>query len=107
MGATVTVGCKLPHGLIAEVGKESVTFLGSNASELIGGHGITENVSKAFWDAWVAQMSDWFEPLKQGFIFAYESEKSTYSKAKEMAKEKTGFEQLIPKDPNNGVKPAE
>ena len=68
MGATVTVGCKLPHGLVAEVGKESVTFLGINSTELIGGHGITENVPKDFWDAWVAKVSPWFLPLKNGVI---------------------------------------
>lgn len=107
MGATVTVGCKLPHGLVAEVGKESVTFLGINSTELIGGHGITENVPKDFWDAWVAKVSPWFLPLKNGVIFAFENEKSTTAKAKEMAKQATGFEGLKPNDPKNGVKTAE
>jgi hypothetical protein len=107
MGATVTVGCKLPHGLIAEVGDKSFTFNGANDSDLIGGHGITYDVPKDFWDAWVAQVSAWFVPFKNKLVFAHESEKSVTSQAKEMAKEITGFEGLKPNDPKNGVKTAE
>lgn len=41
---TVTVGCKLPNGLIIEVGGQSVELNGANASNIIGGHGITYDV---------------------------------------------------------------
>ena len=38
--ATVIVGCKLPHGLHAELGGKVVTLAGSNSSSIIGGFGI-------------------------------------------------------------------
>ena len=48
---TVTVGCKLPNGLIIEVGGQSVELNGANASNIIGGHGITRDVDADLFNA--------------------------------------------------------
>lgn len=43
MAETVTVGCKLPNGLILEQGAYKVELNGSNSSIVVGGYGLTEN----------------------------------------------------------------
>ena len=95
MAATVTVGCKLPNGIILELGNKSVAIKGSNSSVLIGGHGITENVDKEFFEAWLAKNTG-LQFVKAELIFAHEKPASTAAQAKERAKEKTGLEPLSP-----------
>ena len=56
--ATITVGCKLPHGIHMDIDSKRVTLNGANASSVIGGHGITENVDKEFFDKWMSQRKD-------------------------------------------------
>ncbi|HFC8465373.1 TPA: hypothetical protein ACFP4A_000636 [Neisseria subflava] len=82
---TVTVGCKLPNGLIIEVGGRSVELNGANASNTIGGHGITYNVDADFFNAWMEAHQD-RDMVKNGFVFAHEDAKNT----KAEAREKTG-----------------
>lgn len=45
----VTVGCKLPNGLMLEVGPKQVQVAGwrNNAVKIVGGYGLTQ-VEKAF-----------------------------------------------------------
>lgn len=52
----VTVGCKLPNGLMLEVGPKQVQVAGwrNNAVKIVGGYGLTQ-VEKAFWEAWLAE----------------------------------------------------
>lgn len=52
MAEMVTVGCKLPNGLVLEVGPERVQVAGwrNNAVKIVGGYGLTQ-VEKAFWEA--------------------------------------------------------
>src|SRR5438093_12261515 len=96
--ATVTVGCKLPNGLILELSDNSgstkkVHIKGANASELVGGHGITHDVDKEFMDAWMAKNKD-LSFVKNGFLFVHGKADSAVAEAKEKAKEKTGAEPL-------------
>jgi len=107
VGATVTVGCKLPNGLIAEVGDVRIRFAGANDSDIVGGHGITEDVPKEFWDAFVAKYGGFFVPLIKGLIFAHDRTQSANAMAKERRNEKTGLEGLNPKNvQKNGVESA-
>ena len=100
--ATVTVGCKLPHGLmldITEHGKEGRRFRvkGSNAAGIIGGFGITPGVPKDLWDAWHKQHEQ-LEFVRKGLIFAYEKSTDTSARAKEVGVELTSG--MDPIDPN-------
>lgn len=100
--ATVTVGCKLSNGLIIEVGEARAVLRGTNSSTIIGGHGITENVDKALFDAWIELHKD-KEFVKKGFVFAHEKAANTAAEAKERADESTGMEPLDPEEKPVGV----
>lgn len=106
MAQTLTVGCKLPHGLQIRVGDTVVTLLGSNSSLVIGGHGITENVDKQFFDAWMAANKD-AAAVKNGLIFAHEKTGSVKAEASEKKDNKNGFEGLDPAKPAPGIAPAD
>jgi len=68
---TVTVGCKLPNGIVLHLGEKEQLINGSNSSVVIGGHGITEGVDKEFFDAWVEKNAS-LKFVKEGLIFAHE-----------------------------------
>lgn len=89
--STVTVGCKLPNGLHMDLGDKRVTLNGLHSARMIGGHGITENVDKSFFDAWVAKNAH-LEFVKLGHVFAHEKtlNAEAHAKAREMIP--TGFE---------------
>ena len=100
---TVTVGCKLPNGLIIELDEQRVVLNGANSSALIGGFGLTE-VNEALFKAWLEKHKD-YEPVKQGLIFAQEKPANAQAEAKDKAKLKSGFEGLDPKKPAEGIEP--
>jgi len=90
---TVTVGCKLPNGIVLHLGEKEQMVNGSNSSLVIGGHGITEDVDKVFFDAWMKKNAK-LKFVKDGLIFAHEETDSTKAEAKEKADVKTGLEPL-------------
>ncbi len=99
--ATVTVGCKLPHGLLLDItqhGEPQARFRvkGSNSAAIIGGFGITPGVPKDLWDRWVAKNAQ-LEFVRKGLIFAYEKSDATRGQAKDNAELSNGLE---PIDPN-------
>lgn len=100
----VIVGCKLPNGLEIHAGETVVTLKGANASNIVGGHGLTE-VDAEFWAKWIESNKD-FAPVAAGLIFANE----TYAKTKDEANEKidneSGFEGIDPANPGGSVAPA-
>lgn len=100
--ATVTVGCKIPNGLHLDLGDKRVTLNGANSSSIVGGHGITENVDKQFWDTWYAKNKS-LDFVKNGHVFADEKDVNTKAKAKEREKEKSGLERLDPDAKPDGV----
>ena len=104
---TVTVGCKLPHGLhldIVKIGEpvDRHTINGSNSSRIVGGYGITEGVPRAFWERWLEQ-SKALAMVKNGLIFAHAEAASVISKAKDGAAEINGFERIDPSKPPKGI----
>lgn len=118
MGATVTVACKLPHGLhiqIREIEKTRdgeiskgigpvVTLNGANHDEAIAGHGFTPDVDKEFFDKWLSQNKE--QPfVKNKLVFAQEKEGSAKAQAKDQKGNKTGFEGIDPQKPGDGIKP--
>lgn len=99
---TVTIGCKLPNGLVLEVGGKSVQINGANSSQVIGGHGITHNVDADLWQAWLKQNAD-RAVVKNGFVFAHDKAANAKAEAKEKTDTKTGQEPIDPNAKNNGV----
>ena len=93
MADTVTVGCKYPTGVLIQVGNMTHTINGSNSSEIFGGHGITDDVPKELWDAWLAENKN-HDLVTGGFIFAHEQRKEVKAEAKEKADNKTKAEGL-------------
>lgn len=100
--ATITVGCKLPHGIHMDLDGKRVTLNGANSAAVIGGHGITENVDKEFFDKWVGQRKD-TPMIKNGLIFAHDRAVNAQAEAKEKAGNKTGFEGLDAEKPAPGI----
>jgi len=125
MAATVSVACKLPHGLvlrvfsiverdmpvmgggvkterIAEPRAESAVVHGWSHAQnsaphctIIGGYAITDNIDKGLWDLWLSQNKD-SAMVKNGLIFANEKAESTTGKAKDGGKIQSGLERLDP-----------
>lgn len=91
--STVTIGCKYPTGVLLQVGNTTFPVNGSNSSEIFGGHGITEDVPKQLWDAWLVENKN-HDLVTGGFIFAHESRKEVKAEAKEKAANKTKAEGL-------------
>ena len=103
---TVIVGCKLPNGLIIEVGGQSVELNGANASNIIGGHGITYDVDADLFNAWMEAHQD-RDMVKNGFVFAHDKAADTKAEAAEKADNATGLEAVDPNAPNAGVTKAD
>ena len=106
--ATVTVGCKLPHGLQLDVTKPGepvrrFRVRGKNSATVIGGFGITEGVPKDLWDEWQHRNRS-MDYVKRGMIFAMGDAASTRDKAKDLAELKTGFEEIDPTKAAPGIK---
>lgn len=110
MSTTVTVGCKLPNGLLLELGKRgdekyrSVTLKGANSSAIVGGYGITEGVDKDFMDAWLKK-HQWLPAVRKGLVFVEDSVANAQAHAVEFMNEKTGLERLNPNDAPKGITP--
>ena len=100
--ASVTIGCKLPHGLFLTSGDKSVTIAGANSSRIIGGYGLTV-VDKDFWDKWSAE-NHTLILLKNGMVFVQESASKAEGQAKEQAEIKSGFEPIDIEKSSLGVK---
>lgn len=107
-GKTVVVGCKLPNGLIIEVGSPGadnywrVQLKGSNDARVIGGYGITENVDEENFGRWLKSHA--FMPaVKNGLIFVHGTVESARDCATDRKDLKHGFEAVDPKQPPKGI----
>ena len=123
MGETVTVGCKLPAGVILHLhtggerdpktgfligirvdeSKGRVRLKGSNSRTVVGGFGMTSNVPKDFWEAWKDQNKD--RPLfKNQIVFAVSDSASFGAVANELKNDaSTGLEPINPEDLPKGL----
>lgn len=96
----VVVCCKLPNGIILEMGKlgddnyTQVRLNGSNSARVVGGFGLTD-VSKEFWDAWRTKNAR-LDFVKRGFVCAYDDEASAKDASAAMGDFRTGLEPLDP-----------
>jgi hypothetical protein len=108
-GKTVTVFCKLPHGIIYELRNGKTVRLngmyGNERSPLqvsglagrdsVAGFGVTRNVDAEAWDE-IVKDHGLSAAHGNGLVFAKSDEKSGNSAAKERTAEKTGFEPYDP-----------
>lgn len=110
MSKTTVIGCRLPSGLVLEIaGKGRVELAGQRQAQerspiiLLSSddYGTTE-VDADFWEAWKKQVGPSFAPLASNAIFEVADEKSAKAKARELSREKTGFEAMSQEAP--GVK---
>jgi hypothetical protein len=104
MAETVTVGCKLPNGLVLEHQGTTVTLKGFRHPDarIIGGYGLTEGVDKDFFDAWLAAHAD--QPyVKKELVFAQGKANSAADKAKDQKEVKSGLEPLPQDKPMPGI----
>lgn len=71
-------------------------------TELPGGYAMTL-VPKSHWDAW-CRNNQGSPLLKSGMIFAHEKPREAEAKARDQATLKSGFEPLVPDEPQHRVK---
>lgn len=102
MSKTVTIGCRLPNGLILEIaGKGQVELAGQRQAQARSpiillsedDYGVTQ-VDADFWEAWKKQVGPDFAPLRSQAIFEAVDDKSVKARVRELAKEKTGHEPM-------------
>jgi len=126
-GETVTVACKLPHGLVLRVfrGIEiDVPVMGGGTRKektvepleqvytaygwshpqnaaphctILAGYALTGGIPKEHWDLWLSQNKN-SAMVKNGLIFAHASTASAKDQAKDGRTIRSGLERL---DPNN------
>ncbi|EPE4838845.1 hypothetical protein ACSIZT_004277 [Yersinia enterocolitica] len=106
MSEVLTVGCKLPNGLVLEQDGYQVELNGSNSSLVFGGYGLTEGVNKDAFDKWLSVHKD--QPyVKNDLVFAQAKTNSAQAKASENAKVKSGLEGLPQDKPMPGIEKAD
>lgn len=101
MSKTVSICCRLPSGLLLQVGNKFVELAGQRQAQerspiiLLSqnDYGVTE-VDAEFWEAWVKQVGEDYAPLKTQAIFEAANTKEVAAKVKDVKKEKTGHEPL-------------
>jgi hypothetical protein len=100
---TILIGCRLPNGLILHhpdsTKNVTVKLEGTLRPPTADGLYLpakmfaTTEVDAEFWALWKAAYVG-FPPLKNRAVFEARSDQEATGKAKEVAKEKTGFEQM-------------
>lgn len=102
MAETLTVGCKLPNGLIVEQDGYTVQLNGGNSANIVGGYGLTEGVDKDSFEKWLSIHKD--QPyVKNELVFAQAKANSAAAKAVENAEVKSGLEGLSQEKPMAGI----
>lgn len=115
MTQTVTVGCKMPAGLILEMGQlgednyKRVVIHGTNSLDsrspaprmsgmpvlpMVGGFALTPGVPKDFFEAWM-KAHDRLDVVRKGWVFAQDKLADAQAHGDLMKDTKTGFEPLI------------
>lgn len=106
MAEVVTVGCKLPNGIVLEQDGYSVVLNGANSANIVGGYGLTEGVDKDAFEKWIKTHADQAY-VRNELVFAQAKTNSAESKAKENASVKSGLEGLPQDKPAPGIEKAD
>lgn len=110
MAGKVTVGCKLPNGIILEHPMDpsiKVEIAGLNKVTIIGAGYASTDVDADFWEVW-HNANKTFSAVVSGAIFASKSSNDVKAIAKEFADRSTGLEPMKKKGDKRaaGVKTA-
>jgi hypothetical protein len=100
----ITIGCRLPSGLVLDLGDPtvpSVELAGQRQTQARSpivllseeDYGTTE-VDASFWDAFKKRVGPDFAPIKSGAIFEAKNEKEAKAIHKDIKGKKTGHEPL-------------
>lgn len=119
MGNLVSIGCKLPQGLVLEVGYsveggnlmrhadyKRIVLAGANQHSIVQGNlrtpspkdlrpGITNNVDEAVFDAWVEAHKD-TNIVKNGLVFKAKNAGEATARANDLKAKPTGMEPVDP-----------
>lgn len=106
--STVTIGCRLPSGLILDLGdptKPTVELAGQRQAQARStmillseeDYGTTV-VDQSYWEAFVNRVGPDFAPIKSGAIFVAKNEKEAKAIHKDLKGKKTGHEPLPQED---------
>lgn len=114
LNGTVTVACKLPHGLHLQLpGHPRVTVRGNaepRGADLVNyrgkpieaGYALTHGVDAAFWAQWL-KLHEKMDIVAKGFIFAHAQTQSVKSHAREYEGLMSGLEPIDPDKPGKGL----
>lgn len=101
--ANITIGCRLPSGLIIDLMKDGkkveVELAGQRQTQARSSiiilsnddYGTTE-VDASFWEEWKASVGADYAPLASGAIFEAKNTNEAGAKAKDLKDKKTGHE---------------
>jgi hypothetical protein len=117
MSTLVTVACKLPHGLVLELGKigadtyqkhviagpYTTDKAGNPASIVVNGYAFTR-VPESFWNAW-AQAHKGAAYLRNRAVYAETTDDKAKAASLSDSGTRTGFERLDPDKPMAGIEP--
>jgi len=131
MSETVTVACKLPHGLMLEIVDPAVFVdvdpkvgvqarppgerihikgcarpvgvpLSEDAPQVVGGYALTPGVPAQFWERWMEQNKN--APfVTSNLIFAHRKAGDAVAESKEKRAVRSGLEGLTPDKPAPGI----
>lgn len=115
--ATITIGCRLPNGLILDLGDPSIPTVeiagqrqAQERSKIIlltdDDYGTTE-VEESFWEAFKKRVGPDFTPIKSGALFEAKNEREAKAVNKSLKGKKTGHEPLAQEDAASGIKSAD
>lgn len=94
--ARVTVGCKLPNGIILDHPgnpDNKVVLSGRNKSVIVGADYATTEVDADFFAAWM-DVNKEFPAVVSGAIFVAKNPNEAAAMAKDLVEETTGFEPM-------------
>ncbi|MBF0865113.1 MAG: hypothetical protein ABF932_13665 [Gluconobacter potus] len=106
----VMIGCKIPNGLVLQVGSQRFVLKGTNVKPgaphvVTGGYGLT-TIPADVWAEWSGKHKDSVF-IKNSIVFMQTTATKAEGQAKEQEGVKTGLEPLDPAKPAPGVKPVE
>lgn len=88
---TVTVACKLPHGMLMQVGEETLHLNGCCEGNSSGDYGLTVQVDADFWQAWLVANKE-HDVVMNGLVYVIADTKTSTIKRK--VKKKTDVSSL-------------
>lgn len=108
---TVLVGCKLPAGVLMELGKRGTTSYWSlklnglndvGRDDALGGFAITKGVPAEAFERWHNKMMD-RSMFRNGLIFSVADMDSARDFARTLEKQRSGMERIDPKNMPKGL----